>query len=119
MTERARAAIGSEAIEAVADRGCYNGEEILAYEEAGIAVYLPKPITSGVNAKGRFGKQDFLEAVQARLDRNPDSVCDARMPPDCRAPLRHDKSWMGRDALPDEIVQDASSKWRSTSSSTT
>jgi hypothetical protein len=23
-------------------------------------VYLPKPITSGLNAKGRFGKQDFL-----------------------------------------------------------
>jgi hypothetical protein len=47
-----------------------------AGEEAGIAVYLPNLITSGVNAKGRFGKQDFLEAVQARLDRNPDSVCD-------------------------------------------
>jgi transposase len=30
MTERARAAIGSEAIEAVADRGYYSGEEIVA-----------------------------------------------------------------------------------------
>jgi hypothetical protein len=29
MTERARAAIGSEAIETVAERGYYNGEEIL------------------------------------------------------------------------------------------
>ena len=64
-----------------------------ACEEACIAVYLPKPITSGVNAKGRFGKQDFLEAVQPRLDRNPDSVCD--------------KCGWGRDALPDEIAQDA------------
>jgi hypothetical protein len=60
MTERARAAIGSEAIEAIADRGYYSGEEILACEEAGITVYLPKPITSGINAKGRFGKQDFV-----------------------------------------------------------
>jgi transposase len=60
MTERARAAIGSETFEAVADRGYYNGEEILACEEAGIKVYLPKPLTSGVNAKGRFGKQDFV-----------------------------------------------------------
>ena len=46
--------------EVVADRGYFNGEEILACEEAGITVYLPKPITSGINAKGRFGKQDFV-----------------------------------------------------------
>src|ERR1700730_4247194 len=59
MSERARA-IGSEAIEAVADRGYYSGEEILACEEAGITVCLPKPMTSGINAKGRFGKQDFV-----------------------------------------------------------
>src|SRR5437868_9306127 len=60
MSERARVAIGSEAIEAVADRGYYSGEEILACEQAGITVYLPKPMTSGINAKGRFGKQDFI-----------------------------------------------------------
>jgi hypothetical protein len=57
MTERARAAIGSEAIEAVADRGYYSGEEILACEEAGISVYLPKPMTSGINAKGRLASR--------------------------------------------------------------
>src|ERR1700738_2072351 len=51
MSEQARAAIGSEAIEAVADRGYYNGEEILACEQAGITVYLPKPMTSGINAR--------------------------------------------------------------------
>ena len=60
MTEQARAAIGSEAIEAVADRGYYSGEEIVACEQAGITVYLPKPMTSGLLAKGRFGKQDFV-----------------------------------------------------------
>jgi hypothetical protein len=64
MAEQARAAIGSEAIEAVADRGYYSGEEILACEEAGITVYLPKPITSGINAKGRFGKQDFVYVAE-------------------------------------------------------
>ena len=104
MTKRARAAIGSEAIEAVADRGYHSGEEILACEEAGIAVYLPKPMTSGVNAKGRFGKQDFLEAVQARLDRNPDSVCVMRV---CRQTVEHPVGTKSRgwgDALPDEIA---------------
>src|SRR5437016_13790215 len=64
MSERARVAIGSEAIEAVADRGYYSGEEILACEEAGITVYLPKPITSGINANGRFGKQDFVYVAE-------------------------------------------------------
>jgi hypothetical protein len=60
MTEQARAAMGAEAIEAVADRGYYSGEEIVACEQAGATVYLPKPITSGLNVKGRFGKQDFV-----------------------------------------------------------
>jgi hypothetical protein len=46
--------------EAVADRGYYSGEEIVACEQAGVTVYLPKPITSGLNVKGRFGKQDFV-----------------------------------------------------------
>ena len=60
MSEQARAAIGSKAIEAVADRGYYNGEEIVACEQAGVTVYLPKPMTSGLLARGRFGKQDFV-----------------------------------------------------------
>jgi hypothetical protein len=60
MTEQARAAVGSETIGDVADRGYYSGEEIVACEQAGITVYLPKPMTSGLLAKGRFGKQDFV-----------------------------------------------------------
>jgi hypothetical protein len=60
MSEQARAAIGSEGIEAVADRGYYSGEEIVACGQVGITVYLPKPMTSGLLAKGRFGKQDFV-----------------------------------------------------------
>jgi hypothetical protein len=64
MTERACAAIGSEAIEVVADRGYYKGEEIVACEQAGSTVYLPKPMTSGLYAKGRFGKQDFVYVAE-------------------------------------------------------
>jgi hypothetical protein len=51
MTERARAAIGSEAIEVIADRGYYSGEEIVAAEQAGNTVYLPKPMTSASTPK--------------------------------------------------------------------
>src|SRR5271170_3918970 len=48
-----------ENLDVVADRGYFNSTEILACEEAGITVTLPKPMTSGSKADGRFGKQDF------------------------------------------------------------
>jgi hypothetical protein len=47
------------ALEERARRGYYSSEEILACHQAGITTTLPKPITSGIEAKGRFGKQDF------------------------------------------------------------
>jgi transposase len=60
IASRAKGVLGVEKLEAVADRGYYSGEEILACDKAGIAVTLPKPMTSGVEARGRFGKQDFV-----------------------------------------------------------
>src|ERR1700756_1917563 len=48
-----------ESLDVVADRGYFNSTEILACEEAGITVTLPKPMTSNAKADGRFGKQDF------------------------------------------------------------
>jgi transposase len=60
MAAQAKAALQADNLEAVADRGYFDGEEILACEEAGHTVTLPKPMTSGAKAKGRFGKQDFV-----------------------------------------------------------
>jgi hypothetical protein len=60
IASRAKDILGVEKLEAVADRGYYSGEEILACDKAGIAVTLPKPMTSGLEARGRFGKQDFV-----------------------------------------------------------
>jgi transposase len=60
MAEQARTEMGVETLDAVADRGYYTGEEILACEESGITVTLPKPLTSGSKVRGRFGKQDFV-----------------------------------------------------------
>jgi len=51
-------------LDVVADRGYYNSPEILACEEAGITVTLPKPMTSGSKAKGRFVKADFRYVVE-------------------------------------------------------
>jgi hypothetical protein len=59
VAKEAKATLKAEKLEAVADRGYFNGEEILACENAGIAVTLPKPMTSNSKAEGRFGKQDF------------------------------------------------------------
>jgi len=59
MAKSAKAVLGVEKLDAVADRGYFSGEEILACDNAGIAVTLPKPMTSGMIARGRFGKQDF------------------------------------------------------------
>ena len=59
IASQAKQVLGVDELQAVADRGYYNSEEILACDQAGIAVTLPKPMTSGIEAKGRFGKQDF------------------------------------------------------------
>jgi hypothetical protein len=48
--------MGAETLDVVADRGYYDGQEILACEAAGITVTLPKPMTSSAKAARRFGK---------------------------------------------------------------
>jgi transposase len=60
IASQAKDVLGVDRLEAVADRGYFSGEQILACHNAGIAVTLPKPMTSGIEAKGRFGKQDFV-----------------------------------------------------------
>ena len=59
VAKKAKATLEVERLDAVADRGYFSSEEILACEEAGITVTLPKPMTSHSKAEGRFGKQDF------------------------------------------------------------
>ena len=69
--KEAKATLQSDTLEAVADRGYFSSEEILACEEAGIMVTLPKPVTSGINVKGRFGKQDFVYLPEQDVYRCP------------------------------------------------
>jgi transposase len=59
VAKNAKAVLGAENLDAVADRGYFSGEQILECENAGITVTLPKPMTSHSKAEGRFGKQDF------------------------------------------------------------
>jgi transposase len=60
MGTAAKAAMGKERLQAVADRGYFNGPEIKACTEAGITPLVPKPMTSGAKAEGRFSKADFI-----------------------------------------------------------
>jgi len=59
MAKQTKAVLEADKLEVVADRGYFDSEQILACDEADIAVTLPKPLTSGAKAEGRFGKQDF------------------------------------------------------------
>ena len=60
MAGQAKAEMGAEALDVLADRGYFSGEQILACEQIGVTPYMPRPQTSGAKADGRFGKQDFV-----------------------------------------------------------
>src|SRR5262245_4860384 len=71
MAAQTRSEMGVDTLNVVTDRGYYDSQEILACEEAGIAVTLPKPLTSGAKAAGRFGKQDFIYVAAEDIYRCP------------------------------------------------
>ncbi len=60
MATQAKDAMAVDALTVVADRGYFNGKEIKACEDIGIKTYLPKCQTSGNQAKGLFGRRDFI-----------------------------------------------------------
>jgi transposase len=71
MAKEAQAAMGASDLTAIADRGYFKGEEILACEAAGVTPLVPKPLTSGAKADGRFGKPDFIYNPQEDAYRCP------------------------------------------------
>jgi transposase len=71
MSRQAQAALGQDGLSVLADRGYFSGEGILACEQVGITVTLPRPLTSGAKADGRFGKQDFVYEAEADAYRCP------------------------------------------------
>ena len=59
MSDLAKEGSGTNELIVLADRGYYDGEQILQCERAGIATLVPKPLTSNSLADGRFDKRDF------------------------------------------------------------
>jgi transposase len=43
----------------VADKGYYNGKEVLACDAIGVTAYVAKPLTSANTARGLYGKESF------------------------------------------------------------
>ncbi|MNO41902.1 Transposase DDE domain protein [compost metagenome] len=60
MAKQARETMASETLSVVADRGYFKSAEILACHDANITAYIPKPMTSGAKADGRFNKDAFI-----------------------------------------------------------
>ncbi len=71
MASQAKDAMGVDALDVLADRGYFKGEEVLACAPLGVTPYVPKPLTSGAKAKGRFGKQDFVYRAEDDTYRCP------------------------------------------------
>jgi transposase len=64
MSSQAKAAMGAQALEVLADRGYFEGDQVRACDAIGVTPYVPKPMTSPAKAKGGFGKQDFVYVAQ-------------------------------------------------------
>src|SRR6201981_3326833 len=60
MAFKAQRATGCEQITAVADRGYFNGDQVLACENTGVLPCVPKTLTSGNAKRGLFHGQDFI-----------------------------------------------------------
>ena len=59
MAIKAQEALAVEKLSVVADKGYYNGKEILACDSVGITAYVAKPMTSANTAQGLYGKERF------------------------------------------------------------
>ena len=60
MALKAQRATGCEQITALADRGYFNGDQVLSCEGTGVAPVVPKTLTSGNTKRGLFTGQDFI-----------------------------------------------------------
>jgi transposase len=71
ISKLAREALGTKTLTALADRGYYSGQEIRRCELAGMNPLVPKPLTSGGRADGRFDKRDFVYSAKRNEYRCP------------------------------------------------
>jgi transposase len=72
MAAAAKAALGVEKIQAVADGGYYDHGQIAACAEIAVEIYVPRPKKGSAEAGGRFGKEKFEYEAAADSYRCPE-----------------------------------------------
>src|SRR5947208_6538453 len=60
MALKAQEATGCQQVTALADRGYFTGDQVLACEGTGVAPIVPKTLTSSGAKRGFFTRQDFI-----------------------------------------------------------
>jgi transposase len=60
MALKAQEATGNQEITVLADRGYFNGDQVLACENTGVLPCVPKTLTSSSAKRGLFTRQDFV-----------------------------------------------------------
>jgi transposase len=59
MAIKAQEALAARNLQVVADKGYYNGKEVLVCDSIGVTAYVAKPLTSANTALGLYGKERF------------------------------------------------------------
>ena len=59
MAIKTQEALGTKNLSVVADKGYYNGKEVLVCDTIGVSAYIAKPLTSANTARGLYGKESF------------------------------------------------------------
>jgi hypothetical protein len=59
MAIKTQEALEAKNLSVVADKGYYNGKEVLACDMIGVSAYIAKPLTSANTARGLYGKESF------------------------------------------------------------
>jgi transposase len=59
MAIKAQESLEAKKLSVVADKGYYNGKEVLACDAIGVSAYVAKPLTSANTARGLYGKESF------------------------------------------------------------
>jgi hypothetical protein len=65
IAKAAKEVLQADKLDAIADRGYFNGAELLSCHEAGITATVPRPETSNNRKKGMFVKADFVYDTSA------------------------------------------------------
>lgn len=71
MATAAQHVLGVETLEAVTDKGYYDGEQVQQCDTRGITVYMAKPHTSANRQQGLYTKEDFVYEAERDQYRCP------------------------------------------------